>query len=134
MSNPATEAYKNTSFEAAPPLKILRMLYSGVLRFIEQAQELDPVQDGPKFNDRVSRADAIVSELRCAIEPTHAPELAEQLEQLYAFVAAQINSATIEQSTEPLSGAHQVLSMLQGAWDQLAVNEAPEAGTAGHQG
>ena len=133
MGNPATEAYKNTSFEAAPPLKILRMLYSGVLRFIEQAQELDPVQDGPEFNARISRADAIVSELRCAIEPTHAPELAEQLDRLYAFVEVQINRARIELSTEPLGGAHEVLSMLKDAWDRLSVNEIPEPGASGRQ-
>ena len=128
MTNPAIEAYKNMSFEAAPPLKILRMLYAGALRFLEQARAFDPETEGPDFNDRVSRADAIVSELRCAIEPTHAPDLAEQLDQLYAFVEMQINHAVVEQRVEPLDGAHRVLSMLKEAWDEVEVGEANPTG------
>lgn len=120
--NPAIEAYKNTSFEAAPPLKILRMLYAGAIRFMEQAEELDPVADGPRFNDRVSRADAIVAELRCSLDPNHSKELAEELDRLYVFVEGQLNTAVLEQSTAPIEGAKRVLSTLKEAWDQLEVN------------
>jgi flagellar protein FliS len=133
MNNPAIEAYRNTSFETAPPLKILRMLYAGVLRFLEQARELDPKADGPTFRERIGRADAIVSELRCALEPSHAPELATQLDQLYDFVESQLSLAALEQTAEPLEGAHAVLSMLKRAWDELEVHDlraglaAPEA-------
>lgn len=122
MNHPAIEAYRNTSFESAPPLKILRMLYAGAIRFLEQASELDPAAAGPEFNSRLGRADAIVSELRCAIEPEHAPELAEQLEQLYSFVESKISAAAVEGSTEPIAEALQVLETLRQAWDALEVN------------
>lgn len=122
MKSHAFEAYRKTSFEAAPPLKILRMLYAGALRFIEQAQELDPSAEGPRFNDRVGRADAIVSELRCALESRHAPDLALNLDQLYGFVQEQTKAAILEQAVEPLEGAHRVLATLKSAWDELEVN------------
>ncbi len=119
MNNPAIEAYKNTSFEAAPPLKIVRMLYAGAARYLEQAQELDPVADTQVFNERLGKVDAIVSELICALEPEHSPELAEQLEKLYLFVQARISTARLDQSVEPIEEARQVLETLRVAWDEL---------------
>ena len=124
MNNPAIEAYKNTSFEAAPPLKILRMLYAGAIRFMDQAEELDPVADGPRFTDRLSRADAIVAELRCSLDPSHSPELAEELDRLYVFVEGQLNEAVLQQSKAPIDGAKRVLATLKEAWDQLEVNNS----------
>lgn len=129
MNNPAIEAYRNTSFESAPPLKILRMLYAGAVRFIEQAQELDPKTDGPEFNDRLGRADAIVSELRCALEPEHAPELAEQLDNLYLFVENKLTNAILDADAAPLDEAVRVLETLRAAWDDLEVPDA-ERGAA----
>ena len=125
MTNEAIEAYKNTSFEAAPPLKILRMLYAGALRFVDQAVAAG---SGPAFGENLTRADAIVSELRCALERDHAEELADQLESLYEFVQSRFSAAILEQSAEPLSEARAVLQTLKEAWDHVQV-DAPEGGS-----
>ena len=128
MKNPAA-AYQSTSFEAAPPLKILRMLYAGALKFIDQARKMELPADNVKFNDRLQRAEAIVSELRCSLDATQAPELSNQLDSLYVYVASQIGEGVLEREKEPLDNAHKILSSLKEAWDQLEVggNEAKVA-------
>ena len=120
MNNPAS-AYQNTSFEAAPPLKILRMLYAGALKFIDQASAMELPADNIEFNERLQRAEAIVSELRCSLESSHSPELAQQLDSLYVYAAGQICEAMLERKTAPLQNARKILSSLKEAWDQLEV-------------
>jgi len=120
MKNPAA-AYQNTSFEAAPPLKILRMLYAGALKFIDQARALELPAGNIEFNDRVQRAEAIILELRCSLDANHSPELASQLDSLYVYVCAQLADAIIEREIAPLDNAHKVLKSLKDAWDQLEV-------------
>jgi len=128
MKNPAA-AYQSTSFEAAPPLKILRMLYAGALKFIDQARKMELPADNVQFNDRLQRAEAIVSELRCSLDATQSPELASQLDSLYVYAASQISAGVLDREKAPLDNAHRILSSLKEAWDQLEVgdNEAKVA-------
>lgn len=121
MNESAAKAYRSTSFEAAPPLKIIRMLYAGALRCLDQGAACDPLTEGPRFNEHLGKADAIVSELRCALEPVHAPELVAELDRLYDFVGSCINEAVAQRATAPLEGARRVMGVLKSAWDDLEV-------------
>lgn len=120
MNNPAS-AYVNTSFESAPPLKILRMLYAGALKFLDQARALELPADNIKYNDLLGRADAIVSELRCSLDASQSEELSAQLDSLYVYVSNQIGEAFLDRKIESIDNAHQVLKSLKSAWDQLEV-------------
>lgn len=125
MNDPAA-AYRNTSFEAAPPLKILRMLYAGALKFLDQAKACELPDESIQFSDRLARADAIVSELRCSLEPERAPDLAQQLDSLYEYVQGELSRAILEREPEPIENAYQVLASLKQAWDQLEVDDATQ--------
>ena len=120
MNNPAS-AYMNTSFESAPPLKILRMLYAGVLKFLDQARRLELPANNVQYNDLLGKADAIVSELRCSLDASQSAELATQLDSLYVYAANQIGEAVLERKREPIDNAHKILSSLKSAWDELEV-------------
>ena len=39
----AASAYKEALYENAPPLKIVHMLYEGAIRFLAQAEQVDPI-------------------------------------------------------------------------------------------
>jgi flagellar protein FliS len=115
----AIDAYKSASIESAPPLKIVRMLYQGAIRFLDQATQLEPNVQSAEFNVKVGRADDIVTELRCSLNHEPLPELSKQLDALYEFVQERLAAAITLRSREPLDDARAVLVKLLDGWSAI---------------
>lgn len=124
----AAGAYKRAALENAPPIKIVRMLYQGAARFLDDAARIDPDADRHAFQERLHRAEAIIVELRISLVNEHAPELCGELERLYLFVEEQIREAVQSGSPEPLAGARRVLETLGSAWAEVEVESAKPGG------
>lgn len=127
MSNHAhaAEAYLASAVENAPPIKIVRMLYQGALRFLLQAEAEDSTAPTSSFVEHCSNVDAIVAELRLALEPDHGnPEIVDNLTQLYLFCEGELQRAMIERSKAPLAGVKKVLGILLEAWEQVEIQAA----------
>ena len=120
----AAEAYKQNAVENAPPIKIVRMLYAGALRFLGQAEAFDPTTETVQFNDRIRRAEAIVSELRLALDMQQNPEVCGQLEQLYVFVEDELREAFLARDKTHVANAKEILQTLGEAWDQVKLDSA----------
>lgn len=121
--NDPTYAYRAAAIENAPPLKILRMLYTGALKFIAQAREAHAAGDLPAFNHCVGRAESIVSELRGSLDRTQQESLVDQLEALYLYSFSRMIDAIASSSVEPLDEVQEILTMLLDAWNQLEVTQ-----------
>jgi flagellar secretion chaperone FliS len=117
----ASAAYKSATFENAPPIKIVRMLYQGALRNIEKARRGLEEGDSASFVDGLSRADAIVAELRMCLDHAKAPGLSGQLERLYLFVEERLTYALGERRMVAADEAALVLRRLLSAWTELEV-------------
>jgi flagellar protein FliS len=117
----AASAYRESSVENAPPIKIVRMLYQGALRFLDRAEADSVSPSDPQFIYLLARAEAIVTELRVSLDPTHAPELVENLQQLYLFVEERLRKAGMESSKAPLKDVRTVLTNLLDAWQRVEV-------------
>lgn len=126
-SHSAASAYREAAFESAPPIKIVHMMYEGAIRFLGQAEQLDPHSQSREFNELVNRTQAIVQELRLAVRNDHAPDLAEKLESLYHYVETQIRDAFLDRKVEPLGDAISVLKILLDGWKKIGT-ELREAG------
>ena len=123
--NQAAEAYLRNSVESAPPIKIVRMLYQGALRFIIQAEGEDAAAPSSSFVQFCSDADAIVAELRLALDAGHgSPEVVGSLTQLYLFCERELQRAMIDRSPAPLAGVKQVLTTLLEAWETVEIKAA----------
>jgi len=118
-SSSAAAAYRTAHIENAPPLKLVQMLYEGALRFLDQAEGALAGGEGARFQERCLRAMAIVAELRAALDPTQAPELAANLEALYLFAEDGIKDAMRADSSAPLGAARDVLRTLLDGWKHL---------------
>lgn len=118
----AAAAYKAARVENAPPLKLVQMLYEGALRFLGEAEAGLAAGDSARFQERCLRAEAIVNELCLALDPAHAPELAERLDSLYRYAAAEIRRALLEETSAPLAPARDVLAKLLDGWKALEVH------------
>lgn len=117
----AAEAYKASRFENAPPLKLVQMLYEGALRFLDQAEAHYAAGELTRFGERCMRAHAVVTELRLALDRNQAPELADNLTQLYLFAEGELMRAVRSDSAETLPPVRDVLNTLLDGWKKLEV-------------
>ena len=118
----AAEAYLTASVENAPPIKIVRMLYQGALRFLLQAEAEDPRNPHSAFIEHCSSADAIVAELRLSLrDDLGGEDVVQQLKGLYLFCEAEIGRSMLDRTAEPLPGVRTVLGKLLEAWQHVEV-------------
>lgn len=121
----AADAYRRASIENAPPIKIVRMLYQGALRFLQQAESVDPADPSSPFVDLLERVDAIVTELRLSIDHSVGADMTTDLERLYLYCEDELGRASLERSLEPLPGVRGVLKVLLDAWQRVEVETSP---------
>ncbi len=115
----AAETYRQNAVESAPPIKIIRMLFEGAVRFLSQAEAFDASTETVQFNDRIRRAEAIVSELRLSLDNTQNPELCEELERLYLFVEDELREAFLQRDKVRVANAKGILETLGDAWNRV---------------
>lgn len=124
--------YRQTEVQSRTPLELVVMLYDGALKFLSQARDAIERRDIPARRDASARAMAIVSELQSTLNLEAGGEIAERLDELYAFVNARILQAAVDNSVVPIDEARRVLSMLRESWVTLArpAGETPVRGAA----
>lgn len=117
------QAYRTSTIENAPPVKIVRLLYEGALRHLDRAAAQEGDLRTPAFTENLARADAIVSELRLALDHSHDAEVSKRLESLYLFAEDSIGVAMRTRQLEPIEHARGVLATLLEAWVDVDVAE-----------
>jgi flagellar protein FliS len=115
----AAAAYRTSTFENAPPIKILQMLYEGAIRFLKYAEEHEAGSD--EYRKYIKRADDIVTELRASLHHELNAEVAANLDGLYLFVQGELSQALIEGEVERLEHVRSVLQTLLDGWKQAQV-------------
>lgn len=118
----AADQYLEDAVLNAPPVKLVRMLAEGAVRFLDRAIASSPQADRNAFVHWAKRADAIVIELRLSLVPIEGSDVAPNLENLYLFCEERIGKALATDDVEPLREARQILSVLHDAWMHV---EAP---------
>jgi len=116
----AAARYRGVQLNTASPAQLVVMLYDGTLRFVGEADEALGRDDRARAGERIGRALAIVDELAATVEPTHAPELAENLIALYGFCKRRLLAANLERDRKALADVVAALSPLREAWAAVA--------------
>ena len=112
--------YQSARVRTASPVQLVVSLYEGALRFLREARAHQEAGDIAQRGVALSRAHAIVSELRATLDPERAPEMSAQLDGLYDFVIDRINTASGVGDASLVEPAIGVLTTLHGAWVELA--------------
>jgi flagellar secretion chaperone FliS len=112
--------YKGVQMTTASPAQLVVMLYDGVIRFSNEAEEALAKDDRARAGDRVGRAIAIVDELTATLNFDHAPELAENLTALYGFCKRRLFAANLERNRAFLKDVVTTLTPLREAWATVA--------------
>jgi flagellar protein FliS len=124
----AADLYLEDAVENAPPVKLVRMLAEGAVRFLDRAIAHPPEGDRKVFVGACQRADAILIELRIALVPVEGSDVAGRLESLYLFCEERIGKALLESRVEPLGEARQVLAVLLDAWQKVETPAGTDKG------
>lgn len=128
MSAFAFKQYKTQDVNTASPAQIIVRLYEGAIRFMRQAQGAMAVVPGTpgltaaqvqQKSERLSRAHAIVTELRAALDRQHSAELCDELDKLYAYVMECISLANASCKAAELEPGIEILETLLESWRTL---------------
>jgi flagellar protein FliS len=112
--------YQSARVRTASPVQVLVSLYEGAIRFLKEALAHHESRDISRRGVALSKAHAIVSELRATLDHDRAPELSQQLDGLYDFVIDRINAATRAGDATLVEPALRVLTSLHGAWLEIS--------------
>ena len=116
----AMAQYRSNEFQTASPAKIIVAFYDGAIRFMKLAQPAIEQKNYALKGKHLSRAHAIVSELRNELDHTKDPALCGELDRLYDYVLDCINEANFKLDTVKLASAIRVFEQLRSAWAQVA--------------
>jgi flagellar protein FliS len=97
--------------------KIVAMLLDGGMRQVARAREGIRNGDGAAVGTAITKAFAIVSELKSALDPERGGEIARNLDRLYAFILQRLVSANAARQDQPLEEACNILIVLKEGWD-----------------
>jgi flagellar protein FliS len=116
----AVAQYRTTKLTAQSPLSSLIAVYEGAIRFLRNAIACEAGRDLAGRGTSLSRAHAIVTELRAGLDHAAAPEIAGKLDGLYDFVQHRITEATIKNAASEVVPAIDVMERLLSGWREIA--------------
>ena len=118
----AANVYRQNAVLTAKPEKIVKMLYDGAIRHMEQSRvELSnpETRRSAASGEHLGKAFAIVSELRTSLDAKAGGEIAENLERLYDFTLTQITEANLQRDPVPVEHGLKVMRTLKEGWDGI---------------
>ncbi len=108
--------------EAAPapqPGNVLISLYDAAIRNLCTAQTNLASASAQAASEPLHKTAAILEQLIAALDYSQAPELCDNLEQLYKYMLDKIHDAHSRSSAEPLVPVIRQLANLREAWAQV---------------
>lgn len=114
-----TQAYRESAVLTATPGQLVVMLYDGAIRFLRQADAALAEGDPAHVGDRLSRAEAIITELQVTLDVDQG-EIAANLDGLYAFWRRCLGEVRLHRDREKLARVIAMVAELRGAWAQIA--------------
>lgn len=112
-------AYKSVRKISASPERLLVMLYERAIQ--DQEEAISYISDGDLVSalPHLQRCRKIFIELLNALDRDEAPELTENLRQLYLWAIRELISAGRDNSVAPIRRTLRMTKDLHEAWDQV---------------
>jgi flagellar secretion chaperone FliS len=118
----AAAAYQRNAVLTASPDKLVKLLYEGAIRNLEQSRVA--LSDATKTHSAeagmaLSRALGIIGELRASLDHAVGGQMAGDLDRLYDFTLDQISQANVSRKPEGVNNALRVMKTLKEGWDAI---------------
>ncbi|MBN2853541.1 MAG: flagellar export chaperone FliS [Clostridia bacterium] len=116
--------YKEVEIETASGLKLVVMLYSGAIKFLNTARDGIMQKKLELANTNIIKTQDIISELMTSLN-FEAGEIAHNLYSLYIYMNRRLLEANIEKNPDIVMEVIQLLNTLKEAWDEILKNQKP---------
>jgi flagellar protein FliS len=114
--------YRRSQIDTASPGKLVIMLYEGAIRFLNEARECLSQKDLEKANNRLIRAQDIISELMMSLNMKEGGQIASSLYRLYDYLKWRLVEANISKNPDLIDEAIRIMSSLKEAWEEAVKN------------
>jgi flagellar secretion chaperone FliS len=122
--NNDSRQYLQRAVQTATPGQLVVMLYDGFQRFTSQARAAFEEGNVGEGGLKLSRAQAIVTELRCTLDMSREP-ISTNLASIYDWVSDELTASRMQRDLNRLARATQQMGELRGSWAQIAGTERP---------
>lgn len=123
MRGNAYNLYQQNSMSIESPVKLVEMLYEGILRFASQAKRYIEAEDIEKKIYYINRTTDIFSELLNTLDYERGGEVAHYLSGLYTHQIKLLAQANIRNDGEKIDTVIRVAKGLLDAWREINSNE-----------
>ncbi len=118
-------AYQKTDITTAPdPLRLVVLLYEGILRHIGRAILSVENKNIEARVNHINRALAMIAELQATLNHEKGGEIAANLDRLYTYWRRRLVEANVNSDAAPLEEIKHLVTELWSAWDQAASRNA----------
>ncbi len=121
------QVYRRVHVETANPGRVLLTLYDAAIRFVRLAKKQIESGNAAAKGVTLSRAYAIIAEFIHALDFEKAPQLCENLEQIYGFMLNQMAQANANMDAEALEPVLTFLVDLRETWAEAVKRSAHES-------
>ena len=115
-ANAKIAAYRKVQVQTSDRGNVLLMLYDGAIRFCNSAKEGFEEKDLAKKGEFISKVYAILIELDATLNHDVAPELCQNLSNLYQYMMEKLIKANVHNDPESLATVIDLLSTLREGW------------------
>jgi flagellar protein FliS len=112
----ALRSYQESQVLTASREQLLLLTYDGILKFLARARRALDRDDYHEKHVGISRAQALVIELRRTLDFGAVPELAENLARIYQFLLDELAQADAGDDGDRIRSTMDLVSELRGAW------------------
>lgn len=116
-------AYQESAVLTASPGQLVVMLYDGIMKFLRQADLAIGEGNIEVSHDRMSRAEAIITELHATLDLSQG-KIAENLEGIYVFWKKMLWEVRRDRDREKLARLLVMVRDLRDAWATIATQAA----------
>lgn len=115
-SNTAHNIYAQNNVGVESPVKLIEMLYEGILRFNAQARKAIKDKDVEKRVYWLNRSTAVITELISVLDMKQKGKMSEYLEGLYNYEIQLLADAGNEENIDKINECSNVFRTLLEAW------------------
>jgi flagellar protein FliS len=120
MYESARDAYLESRVLSATPLELVQLLYQGAIRAVQDARQyLEEGAIAPRSR-AISKAHAILTELRHSLNRNEGGELAARLAALYDYMQRRLLEANCQKTDPPLCEVLGLLTTMAEGWTAIA--------------
>jgi flagellar protein FliS len=118
------QAYKQNEVSTAGRGKIVVMLFSGAITFLNKAKLAMEKKDYETKGNYILKAMNIIEELNISLDMENGKDIAQNLKSIYLFLDRYINEASIENNPDKIDKAIGIIDKLKTAFDEILKNPA----------